>query len=238
MAIIYNKTIEILKKHYFNLLYCVLISQLSAFLLLNILGQGFSDFNIRSVVFYIIVFFLQAGLSLGVMKCCLLIIDKDSFDPFEIFKQFDFLFSYISSAAIITMFGILVFSPAIISIYNNHFLEITLQEPSNIFNAIEQIMATLGLADLLLFSGTSILFIYISLRLFFAPYFIIDHPSSPSGWVAILMSFSYTQGKTIQVLPMFFIILIFGYFPNILTFFLLPTTIILPALFYRYLNKL
>ena len=65
MAIIYNKTIEILKKHYFNLLYCVLISQLSAFLLLNILGPGFSDFNIRSVVFYIIVFFFAGGSVFG-----------------------------------------------------------------------------------------------------------------------------------------------------------------------------
>jgi len=238
MAIIYYKIIEILKKHYFNLLYCVLISQLSAFLLFNILGQGFSDFNIRSLVFYIIVFFLQAGLSMGVMKCCLIIIDNDSFDPFEIFKQFDFLFSYISSVVIITALGIIVFSPAIVSLYNNHVLDFSLQETPNIVSAVEQIVATLGSTDLLLVLGASMLFVYISLRLIFVPYFIIDHPSTPSGWTALLMSFSYTQGKTLQILPMFFIILIFGYFPSILTFFLLPITIILPALYYRYLNEL
>ncbi|OUW61959.1 MAG: hypothetical protein CBD58_02495 [bacterium TMED198] len=218
-------------------MFCVLISQISAFLLLNI-GQGFSQNNIRSVVFYIVVFLLQAGISLGIIKCCLQIIDKDSFEPSQIYKQFDFLLSYLFSIAIIAVFGALVFFPTIMLIYNKNILNLSLGSLQNTIDSIEKIATSLSVIDTLFLSVSSLMFLYISLRFFFVPYFIVDRASPANNVEALSLSYQLTKGKTLQLVPMFLILIVLGYLPNIVTFFFLPLTILLPCLYFRNLNKL
>jgi len=237
MEIIYNKIRETLKKHYFNLLFCVLISQISAFLLLNI-GQGFSQNNIRSVVFYIIVFFLQAGISLGIIKCCLQIIDKDSFEPAQIFKQFDFLFSYLLSILVVAILGVLAFSPTIMLIYNKNTLSLSLSGLDGAIDTIDQIATSLSATEALFLSASSLIFFYVLLRFFFVPYFIVDRASPSNNIEALFLSYQLTRGKTLQLLPMFFILIVLGSLPNIAMFLFLPFTILLPCLYFRNLNKL
>jgi len=237
MEIIYNKIRETLKKHYFNLLFCVLISQISAFLLLNI-GQGFSQNNIRSVVFYIIVFLLQAGISLGIIKCCLQIIDKDSFEPAQIFKQFDFLFSYLLSMVMVAIFGVLAFSPTIMLIYNKNTLNLSLSGLDGAIEAIDQIATSLSATEVLFLSASSLIFFYVLLRFFFVPYFIVDRASPTNNIEALFLSYQFTKGKTLQLLPMFLILIVLGSLPNIATFLFLPLTVLLPCLYFRNLNNL
>ena len=201
------------------------------------IGESFTAHNMRYLLYYLIVFFLQAGISLGIIRCCLTVVDHDTFNPLDVFKQFDFLFSYVSSIVLLVFLGIIIFLPSMFILYGKYnVLELFAAGSIDLVNIMENFFSTLNYKEELIVFLSTLCFLYVSLRLFFAPYFILDHSSGPSGLQALFMSYSFTKGKTLQLIPMFFVMLIIGYFPNILTFFLMPITIVLPTLYFKYLN--
>ena len=240
MEIIYTQLKEIFKKHYFNLLYCVLLVQFTG-IFLRILNDTFPVYNFRFFIFSVLVFLLQMGITLGVIRCCLQILDTDQFKPTEIFKQFDLLSSYISSTVIVICLGILIFLPALVSLYRtSNYSSFLNQNISDIKATLESFVATMGEQDTLYFFIASILYLYISFRFYFAAHFIVDQKLS--GLNALRMSFSYTKGKFSKMVPMYVVssivplVLVFS--GNIFLFFFLPITIILPTIYYRHLQEL
>jgi hypothetical protein len=104
-------------------------------------------------------------------------------------------------------------------------------------DVIDQIAATLSATEALFLSASSLVFFYVLLRFFFVPYFIVDRASPANNIEALFLSYQLTKGKTLQLLPMFLILIVLGSLPNIAMFLFLPFTILLPCLYFRNLNK-